>query len=200
VSAQKNISVGMVSAAALAAGTNAVAAQDWTGFYAGLSFGSTNGTTPSQPYVYDEGYHADNATALGGFAGVRWSAGDVVIGTELALSGSLDVTEPSSQSPSGDDYTLDNMTDFKISVGVPMGKALVYGFAGVSAVSLGTPWEDYRDGSGLNYGVGVDYMVTSKLSVGAEFISRRMSGYSSGGHVEDPSPLNSVSLRGSFHF
>ena len=44
-------SILLASAAAVAAGSDAASSQDWKGAYAGLSYGATSGTSPSQPYV-----------------------------------------------------------------------------------------------------------------------------------------------------
>ena len=46
---EKNVSTCLVSVAALVAGSDAVAAQDWSGLYGGLSYGSNSGTSPAQP-------------------------------------------------------------------------------------------------------------------------------------------------------
>lgn len=200
---EKAVTTGLVSVAALVAGSNAVAAQDWSGFYAGLSYGKTSGTSPIQPYVYDEGYQA-NGSAAGAFAGFRWNASDrVVMGLELALQGGVNVDESAGELGNADPYTLRNLTDIKLSVGMPVGKALVYGFGGVSSAALDTTNDDYSGASGasgVNYGLGVDYMVTDKMTVGAEFISRNMNGYTSGGNPDDISNVNSFSLRASFKF
>lgn len=200
---EKSVSTGLVSVAALMAGSTAVSAQDWSGFYAGLSYGKTTGTSPIQPYVYDEGYQADGSAA-GAFAGFRWNASDrVVMGLELAMQGGINVDEPASEAGNADPYTLRNLTDIKLSVGMPVGKALIYGFGGVSSVALDTTGEDYSGASGangMNIGLGVDYMVSEKMTVGAEFISRNMNGYTSGANPTDITNLNTFSLRASFKF
>ena len=203
--------MGVASVAALAAGSTAVSAQDWTGFYAGLSYGLNNGTAPNQPYIYDEGYTSNNAGAAGVFGGVRWDLGNTgaIMGVELAYQGQSELTGPvvalaaeCSSSFSGcydGDYTLTNIIDLKLSVGTAFGNALVYGFAGVSSSGTSTDDEAYNGGSGANYGIGIDYMVTDSFSVGAEYISRAMSGYTDG-NPENPKPLSSISLRASFNF
>jgi outer membrane immunogenic protein len=200
------VKVGVASIAALAAGSGAVSAQDWTGFYAGLSYGLNNGTAPNQPYVYDEGYTSNDAGAAGVFGGVRWDLGSsgAIMGVELAYQGQSDLTRPVTSDADGycECYTLTNIIDLKLSVGTAFGNALVYGFAGVSASGTDTqdPSESYLGGSGANYGIGIDYMVTDSFSVGAEYISRHMSGYTSGGSPDNAKPLSSISLRASFNF
>jgi opacity protein-like surface antigen len=199
---EKNVSTCLVSVAALVAGSDAVAAQDWSGLYGGLSYGSNSGTSPAQPYVYDEGYQMDG-NALGLFAGYRWNASDrIVMGVELAIQGAIDVSPPAIYPTDGDDYSFEKMTDVKLSLGTPLGKALVYGFAGMSSGTLDAYGTDeyMYNASGVNYGVGVDYMVTDHMTVGLEYITRNMTGYTSGGNPEDQSNFNTVSLRTSFKF
>ena len=197
---EKNVSTCLVSVAALVAGSDAVAAQDWSGLYGGLSYGSNTGTSPAQPYVYDEGYQL-NGNALGVFAGYRWNASDrIVMGVELAMQGSINVDADAGNTV--DDYTFENMTDVKLSLGTPMGKALVYGFAGMSSGTLDAYGSDeyMYNASGVNYGVGFDYMVSDHMTVGMEYITRNMTGYVSGGNPSDQSNVNTISLRTSFKF
>lgn len=197
---EKNVSTCLVSVAALVAGSDAAAAQDWSGLYGGLSYGSNTGTSPAQPYVYDEGYQL-NGNALGVFAGYRWNASDrIVMGVELAMQGSINVDADAGNTV--DDYTFENMTDVKLSLGTPMGKALVYGFAGMSSGTLDAYGSDeyMYNASGVNYGVGFDYMVSDHMTVGMEYITRNMTGYVSGGNPSDQSNVNTISLRTSFKF
>ncbi len=192
-------SILLTSAAVLAAGSDAASSQDWNGAYAGLSYGATSGTSPSQPYVYDEGYQLDGS-AVGAFAGLRWQLNDqIVVGGELALSGPIDVSPPASETGNGDGYSFNNLTDLKLTVGTPVGKALVYGFTGVSAGTLEADGESYS-ATGMNFGLGVDYKINQKFSVGMEYIARNMSGYSSGGNPDDLKGANTLSLRASFNF
>jgi opacity protein-like surface antigen len=197
---EKNVSTCLVSVAALVAGSNSVAAQDWSGFYVGVSANSNSGTSPAQPYVYDEGYQMGSDTTGGAFAGYRWNASDsVVMGFEIAMQGTITVDAPASQAPI-DDYSFENLVDAKLSVGTSVGKALIYGFAGMSSGILDSGGDDAYSASGMNYGVGVDYMVSDKFTVGVEFISRNMTGYTSGGNPENLKNADTVSLRASFKF
>ena len=197
---EKNVSTCLVSVAALVAGSNSVAAQDWSGFYVGVSANSNSGTSPAQPYVYDEGYQLGSDTTGGAFAGYRWNASDsVVMGFEIAMQGTITVDAPASQAPI-DDYSFENLVDAKLSVGTSVGKALIYGFAGMSSGILDSSGDDAYSASGMNYGVGVDYMVSDKFTVGVEFISRNMTGYTSGGNPDNLKNADTVSLRASFKF
>ncbi|CAN1564295.1 Outer membrane protein beta-barrel domain containing protein [Paracoccaceae bacterium] len=198
---EKNVSTCLVSVAALVAGSNSVAAQDWSGFYVGISANSNSGTSPAQPYVYDEGYQMGSDTTGGAFAGYRWNASDsVVMGFEIAMQGPITVDADSNNSV--DDYTFENLVDAKLSVGTSVGKALIYGFAGMSSGTLDAYGTDeyLYNATGMNYGIGVDYMVSDKFTVGVEYISRNMTGYTSSGNPENQKNADTVSLRASFKF
>jgi opacity protein-like surface antigen len=192
---------GAASVAALVAGGQAAVAADWSGFYGGVFSASTNsGTSPYQVSVYDDGYQI-GGPSYGGFAGVRWDAGSAIIGLEAAISGPINADAMDDGASDPEDYMLNGLTDIKVSAGVEVGNALIYGFGGVSFGSgTGTSADDVYSTSGGNIGAGVDYRVSDKVSVGLEFIQRTMTGYTSGGNPENWKPMQSVSLRGSFHF
>lgn len=190
----------LASVAALVAASDAVSAQDWTGAYAGLSMNSNSGTSPAQPYVYDEGYQMSSDPALGAFAGYRWGVSDgLVMGVEVAMQGGIGVDPPASEAPI-DGYSFSNLIDAKLSIGTPVGKALVYGFAGVSSGILNNPDNEDYSASGANYGIGIDYPVNDHFTVGLEYISRNMTGYTSGGNPDNLKNASTISLRTSFKF
>ncbi len=196
---EKSVTTCLASVAALVAASDAVSAQDWAGAYAGLSLNSNSGTSPAQPYVYDEGYQMGSDATFGAFAGYRWNVSEnLVMGVEVAMQSGIDVEAPASYAPV-DGYSYSNLIDAKLSVGTPVGKALVYGFAGVSSGNLETPWDEYN-ASGANFGVGVDYQVNDRISVGLEYITRNMTGYTSGGNPDDLKNASTISLRTSFKF
>lgn len=197
---ERNVTTGLVSVAALAGASDVVAAQDWNGAYAGLSINKNSGTSPAQPYVYDEGYQMGSDATVGGFAGYRWSAGEnAVMGFEVAVQTNIGVDAPASQAPI-DGYSYTNLIDAKFSLGIPVNKALVYGFAGVSSGVLNNPDDDNYSATGANYGVGVDYKVNDRFSVGLEYISRNMTGYTSGGNPDSQKNASTISLRTSIQF
>ncbi len=189
------------SVVALVAGSQAYA-QDWTGMYAGVSAANNTGTSPYQPYVDDADGYRVGGRSFGVFAGVRWAAtGNVILGLEAAISGPInaDIQDDGGSDP--EDYMLNGLTDIKISAGIPVGKALIYGFGGVS-FGTGTGYSDSTvyTTSGGNLGIGIDYAINDNVSIGAEFIQRTMTGYTSGGNPDPNDPFQSVSLRASFSF
>ncbi len=196
---EHKMKTGMVSVAALAAGSGVAVAQDWTGPYIGLSISSNSGTSPAQPYVDDtDGYTISTDAVGGAFAGLRWeAAGNIVMGIEVAMQGAIDAD---AEDEASDPYDLVGLTDVKISVGTAAGQALIYGFAGMSAVNLEAYGDTNYLSSGANFGVGVEYQVRDNFAVGLEATRRVMNGYASGGAPEPHQPFDTVSLRGSFRF
>jgi outer membrane immunogenic protein len=196
---EKNVSTCLASVAALVAGSGSVAAQDWTGFYAGLSVNSNSGSSPVQ--MDEEDYQMNGDAVVGGFAGYRWSAsGNVVMGVEIAMQGTIDLDAPPDEVPVEDGYAFGKMVDAKLSLGVPVGKALIYGFAGMSSGEMTNGYDEVYAASGANYGVGINYPVSERVIVGMEYISRNMPGYADDGFPESQSNANTVSLRASFKF
>ncbi len=192
MSIKKEITKGALSLAALAVGTDAALAQDWAGNYAGLSLTSNNGATPA--HFDGDDYKLGKNGVAGAFVGKRWDVGSAVMGAELDISGSglqADLLN------NGDTYSMGTFVDSKVSVGVPLGKALLYGFAGLSASTVNGDGEKYS-AWGTNMGVGVDYMVTDKMSVGAEVMRRSFkNSYGSNGSSDGST---AVSVRVAFHF
>lgn len=130
-------------------------AANWTGAYGGvqLEYGDVDVD------LLDE----DGTGGLAGvFAGYRYDFGDYVIGAELDLNAAdIDL--------SGGAGTLDSVARLGLEAGFDAGPALIYGTAGAAAATV----EDGSDtlaGHGLFYGIGVDYAITSNVTVGAELL------------------------------
>lgn len=188
--AKKVMVGGMASVAAIAAGSQAADAQDWTGAYAGLSVNSNQGSLP-----WSDDYKLENSAVAGAFVGARWAAGNVIVGAEIAYQGSFG-GDADENSGNPEDYSFNRLVDAKLSIGKPVGQVLVYGFAGVSSgnVEAAADGQNYS-AVGANFGLGADYRVSDKFSVGAEYTRRVMSGY------DNASAGNgTLALRASFHF
>ena len=160
----------------------APAITDWSGPYAGALFATGSAT---QEYLYEGEWPPANnpwprddleGTMYGAFAGYNVQRNSYVFGVEGAYStGSF--AEPSLES----DAELTNVIDLKARAGIVAGDALIYGFAGWSMGDFTAPNERNYDGGihavdGMNYGAGVDFLVTDNIFVGAAYIVRDLSG------------------------
>ncbi|MCU4653602.1 porin family protein [Roseibacterium sp. SDUM158016] len=129
---------------------------DWTGFYAGgqLEYGD----------VDVSGVATDNGTgALGGFfAGYRYDFGSYVIGGEIDLN-LADIDLP------GVGGTLDSVARAGIEAGFDAGPALIYGTVGAAYATVDAG-ANTLDGTGYFYGIGMDYALTDRVTVGAELL------------------------------
>jgi len=170
------------------AGTAAVAQSSWDGFYVG---GAAN-MLPSD-FVADVGLYDSDGTFGSVFVGYNMSFGSLVVGAEINTFGDAAVvTGLGFGTP-----TLSGMVDLKGRVGTTFGSALAYATVGVSQ---GTSTYPFLGGSpsfdGMNYGVGVDYMVSDNIFVGAEYVTRLISD----GNYFDATPLSTISIRAGYKF
>ena len=160
----------LLSGLALAGVLLAPAAQaaDWTGAYAGLT--GSFGTTGTAQYVPGSSFDLEGDEIFGGFAGYNMAYGSFVVGGEIAYSAG-----PVFQTgfPA---YELTDFIDFKARVGATYGEALFYGVAGWSTATQDEGGGEQITMSGLNYGIGVDFLVTDNIFVGAEYLIRDLSG------------------------
>lgn len=176
-------------------GVGAGSAQDaaqWAGFYAGLTF-----STGTADQTYDSGPSYDlEGDGFGGIAGYNYANGPWVFGGEVAYS-RVEIGEL----PPNTDYTFTSFLDLKARAGYAMGNALFYGTIGGTF----TQWQEGSgnggfDGDGLLYGVGVDFLVSPRLFVGAEYLRRDVtSDWTAAGDTFDADP-STFSLRTAFRF
>ena len=148
---------------------------DWTGPYVGLSFGRLD--TQAGGVSTDGGVY-------GIYGGYDYDFGRFVLGGELDFQ-------------AGDDYAIggvdvDNVMRLKARAGVDLGKALLYGTAGIGRIdtSLG-------DETGPLGGVGIEYKLTDSFTIGAEALAHRFEDIAGSGVDAD---AQTYSLRASFRF
>lgn len=170
-----------------------VAAHDWSGFYAGVSYGSVRGDLTYPGFT---SYDLTSGNARGIFLGHLWQRQNIVYGAELSYMKTSGVTlEGFPREP------IDDIIDLKAKVGYAANRFLVYGLAGYSRADHDFelfPTDSYT-GDGLSLGVGFDFAATDRISVGLEYLSRDLKG-SAGGTTDAEPGVNTLSLRVGFSF
>lgn len=149
---------------------------DWTGYYAGLQAGygwgqsditGTGGGAFSSPDI-DGGF-------VGGHIAGLWQFDQAVIGAEAELNySSIDGTaEPEPGNVFGTDIKWFGSMNAK--AGYAMNRVLVYGIGGVAFAGVetsqaaGPAFSNTRTHVGWTVGAGVDYALTDKFVVGAQY-------------------------------
>lgn len=149
----------------LPAAANAQDASQWVGIYGGLSY-----TTGGAYQVYDPAPDYDlEGSGLGVMVGYNYATGPWVLGGELAYS----AAEIGEVPPGSPDYTFTAFVDIKARAGYAMTNVLFYGTVGATF----TQWQEGpgsggNDGDGFLYGVGIDYLISPRFFVGAEYLAR----------------------------
>jgi outer membrane immunogenic protein len=138
---------------------------DWTGFYAGASLGFGKFTASGAADGNDMGIAGVNL-------GYRRDFGRLVVGGELSYAkDDLGVSTGN---------TIDNSTALQLMVGSDMGRTLVYVAAGAvrsDATLAGVKGTD----NGYFGGIGVDYALNDRWTVGGEVLSTRYNDFDSTG-------------------
>lgn len=147
---------------------------DWTGAYAGLSFGGSDITATVKPEftIFDESVELPgDGNSTGIFAGYNYQMGNIVIGGEF----DFDATNYNVS----DTVLVEATTRLKGRVGVPLGNGLAYGVAGVVGASTNSvvpgaaaDGSDFavQDGVGYLVGAGYDMRIGDNLLAGAEVL------------------------------
>jgi outer membrane immunogenic protein len=127
---------------------------DWTGAYVGAQLGYGD--------VDSNGAGLDGNDWFGGVhAGYRWDLGNWVAGTEL----SYDATNIALGPVAGDE--LSDVLALKLQAGREIGNSLVYGSLGAARANATVGGLDLQD-TGFVYGIGFDYAVNERWTVGGE--------------------------------
>jgi opacity protein-like surface antigen len=149
---------------------------DWSGFYGGvqLEFGRGDvdyGVVPGAGFADSD----LDGHLYGIFFGYRHDYGTVILGTEFDyMTGSLDADLPGITS-------VDRVVRATLELGMEAGNAFVYGTAGLAGVSVTTPiLIDDTDWGGV-FGVGVDYRLNDRTTVGAELLQHQVSDFNGSG-------------------
>ncbi|HEY6918180.1 MAG TPA: outer membrane beta-barrel protein [Tabrizicola sp.] len=150
------------------------AGPDWSGAYVGaqLGYGDVDSSSGAlEGYGWLGGVHA----------GYRWDLGNWVAGTELSYdTASIDL--------GADAGTLDDVTALKLTAGREIGNSLVYGTLGAAHANATIGGVDRSD-SGLLYGVGFDYAVNDRWTVGGEVLQHQFDDFDGSGDDLDATTL-----------
>jgi len=136
---------------------------DWTGGYAGAQLGYGG---------FDAGGASDEGMLYGIQGGYQWDFGKYVLGGELDYNWS--------QLDAGGGTEIDSMARAKLRAGFDAGPALIYATGGAVYGTADIGGTGYND-TGYFYGLGIDYMVTDRITVGAEVTQNQWGEFSDSG-------------------
>ncbi|WP_137112371.1 outer membrane protein [Rhodobacter sp. SY28-1] len=140
---------------------------DWTGAYVGAQIGYGD--------VDSNGAALDGNDWFGGVhAGYRWDLGNWVAGSEL----SYDANNIGLGAVDGDE--LDSVLALKLTAGREIGNSLVYGTLGAARAEASVGGVDLSD-NGLVYGLGFDYAVNERWTVGGEVTEHKFDNFDASG-------------------
>lgn len=161
-----------------------VAAHDWSGPYVGLSYGKAdaqNTYSTTGTFEFDEGSYT------GIYAGYLMQRGNFVYGGELAFGKIRDVIDPGFPASQ-----YDRVVDLKGRLGFAADRALFYGVLGYSDAPFNDSGIEY-DTKGFVAGLGLDFAVSQRLTMGLEYLARDLSADNAG--ISLDSSLDTLSLR-----
>ncbi len=166
--------------------------QSFDCFYVGLEYGLGQADitrndlqTVPVPLTFDP-----EGSVWGGFAGYNVQNGSLVYGGEVRMLHFIDVSVA--------DFEVDDVIDIRGRIGVAASEdLLLYAAAGYSTANATAGGVDV-DLDGFNFGAGIEYNVTERFFVGADFTAREVEG-------ETPvfsydGSLNTATLRIGFRF
>jgi outer membrane immunogenic protein len=143
--------------------------RDWTGAYAGLSFGGSD--IDATVKVADDLALTGDGNSTGIFAGYNYQMGNLVVGVEFDFDATNYRVGEDEIGPENT-VVVEATSRLKGRVGVPLGNGLVYGTAGIVGASTNSVIPALgnfavQDGRGYLVGGGYDYKFDNFL-VGVE--------------------------------
>lgn len=152
-------------------------AEDWTGAYAGFSFGYAEADGPNGS--------SGNDTAFGPFIGYDRDFGSFVLGGELEYNRlSLDLGDG--------EGSLDSMTRLKLRGGYDFGGAMGYVIVGAARLDASVD-----NDTAAVYGIGVSYPITDRLVISGEALRQNFDDVT---RTDGGLDSNVFNLRTSFRF
>ena len=165
---------------------------DWAGAYVGLGYGTSSGDIDFTPAPARE-LESGNAASI--FAGYLWQRNAFVYGAELAYTSLQDNTVTGFPT-----FEVSNSIDLKGRFGVAANRMLFYGVIGYSMATYDEGSAGW-DPSGMNYGIGMDYQISDRMTFGLEYLARNLSADNPNGLGQSVDiDLDTVSLRVGFRF
>ncbi|WPY95616.1 outer membrane beta-barrel protein [Limimaricola variabilis] len=142
----------------------------------------------------------DDGVAYGAHFGYNWQNQRTVFGVEMAVLGTEAELEIAAE---GESFgaELDYAARLMGKVGYQFAEALFYGTAGVAYAEFGGTGDasgESEDETGYAYGVGMEYMLTQNISLGAEYVRHRFEDI--GGLDDVDAEFATTSARMSYHF
>ncbi|MFA5581148.1 MAG: porin [Paracoccaceae bacterium] len=159
-----------------------IAVSDWTGFYAGLQYG----TGTAEPATLGDPLDDTDFDAYGVHAGYLHDMGTFVLGAELDYN-NVDLD--------GLDFDSD-MIRLRARGGYDIGRVMPYLTAGVARLSVDTGAVSYTE-TGMTYGIGVDFKATERFTVGLEYSRQDFDNSDDSGYEVD---ADMIQLRASYRF
>jgi len=170
-----------------------VAVHDWSGAYVGLGYGKTSGDVA---YTPGGTFDLNSGSAASIFAGYLWQRGSLVYGGELAYSRGNDTYALGFPTEN-----VERMVDLKARVGYAANKALFYGVVGYSILKYDIPvLTNSFTTSGVNYGLGMDFAVTKRVTMGIEYLVRNTDGATFNAGQTADLDVNTITLRFGYSF
>lgn len=155
---------------------------DWTGFYAGLQYGQGSGEATLGDRSVDSDFDA-----YGVHGGYLHDFGKLVAGAELDYN-KLDIDDVDNK---GD------LTRLRARAGYDMGRFLPYVTLGAAHLSADLGAVDVSE-TAFTYGLGADFKVTERFSVGAEYTKQDFKDVDNIDGLDLDTDM--VQLRGTFRF
>lgn len=152
---------------------------DWSGFYAGGSYG-----TSATEFGGTDKLDSKN---LGAHAGYLFDLGSIVVGGEVDYE-NTDVTGQGDKSDA-------NMLRVKGRVGYDAGSFMPYATAGAARLKLND--DTNSKGNGYFYGVGTEFAVNESLRISGEVLQHEFKDFAGTG---DKVSARTMSLRASYSF
>lgn len=172
----------------IVAAPSVAAVHDWSGAYAGLSYGTASADLqyPQIGLTYD----LDGGSVAGLHAGYLFQSGSFVYGGELAYGVVSDLPVPGFETEDG----IDRVIDLKARGGYAVNRALFYGVVGYSRSPV-TADSAKAKMDGVSVGIGAEFAMSERLSVGLEYLSRDVSGIPDQSTIVSEASVNTFSLR-----